>query len=91
MNRDEIIAIVSTVIAEHMVDAKQELSEHVERAVAAKPLPPFVPPPVWTEGRHGATPRASRGGTTPGCQCWSAWPGSTCAGKASAPWRCAPC
>jgi hypothetical protein len=54
VTRDEILAIVSTVIADELVGVKVELSAHVERAVAAKALPPFVPPPVWTEGRHGA-------------------------------------
>ena len=54
MTRDEILAIVSTVVADELVGVKAELASHVERAVAAKPLPPFVPPPVWTEGRHGA-------------------------------------
>jgi hypothetical protein len=54
VTRDEILAIVSTIVADELVGAKAELTSHVERAVAAKPLPPFVPPPVWTEGRHGA-------------------------------------
>jgi hypothetical protein len=54
VTRDEILAIVSTVVADELVGVKVELSAHVERAVAAKALPPFVPPPVWTEGRHGA-------------------------------------
>jgi hypothetical protein len=54
MTREEILAIVSTVVAEELVGVKAELTTHIERAVAAKPLPPFVPPPVWTEGRHGA-------------------------------------
>src|SRR5262249_29854740 len=52
--RDQILAIVSTVVAEELVSVKAELMSHVDRAVAAKPLPPFVPPPIWTEGRHGA-------------------------------------
>jgi hypothetical protein len=54
MTREEILTIVSTVVAEELVGAKAELTTHVDREVAAKPLPPFVPPPVWTEGRHGA-------------------------------------
>jgi hypothetical protein len=54
MTRDEILIIVSTVVAEELVGVKAELTSHVDRAVAAKPVPPFVPPPVWTEGRHGA-------------------------------------
>jgi hypothetical protein len=54
VTRDEILAIVSTVVADELVGVKAELTCHVERTVAAKPLPPFMPPPVWTEGRHGA-------------------------------------
>lgn len=54
MTRDEILAVVSTVVADELVGIKAELNAQVERAVAAKALPPFVPPPVWTEGRHGA-------------------------------------
>jgi hypothetical protein len=54
MTRDQILAIVSTIVAEELAGVKAELMGYVERAVAAKPLPPFVPPPVWTEGRHGA-------------------------------------
>ena len=54
MTRDQILAIVSTVVTEELISVKAELMGHVDRAVAAKPLPPFVPPPVWTEGRHGA-------------------------------------
>jgi hypothetical protein len=63
MTRDQILAIVSTVVAEELVGLKAELMGHVERAVATKPLPPFVPPPVWTEGRHcaGVTVRHRNG------------------------------
>ena len=43
-------------MAEELVAVKAELMGHVERAVAAKPLPPFVPPPVWTA--KGGTARA---------------------------------
>jgi hypothetical protein len=54
MTRDQILTMVSTVVAEELLAVKAELTGHVDRAVAAKPLPPFVPPPIWTEGRHGA-------------------------------------
>ena len=54
MTRDQILAIVSTVVAEELVGVKAELASNIDRVVATKPLPPFVPPPVWTEGRHGA-------------------------------------
>src|SRR5947208_12930194 len=54
MTREEIITLIATVVGEEVLGAKAELVGHVERAVAAKPLPPFVPPAAWTEGRHGA-------------------------------------
>jgi hypothetical protein len=54
MSRDEIDALVADVMAEHFARLRADLEAAIERAIAAKPLPPFVPPPVWTEGRHGA-------------------------------------
>jgi hypothetical protein len=54
MNRDEIDALVAEVMAEHFARLRADLEAAIERAIAAKPLPPFVPPPIWTEGRHGA-------------------------------------
>lgn len=54
MSRDEIDALVADVMAEHFARLRADLEATIERAIAAKPLPPFLPPPVWTEGKHGA-------------------------------------
>jgi hypothetical protein len=54
MNRDELDALVADVMAEHFARLRADLEAMIERAILAKPLPPFVPPPVWTEGKHGA-------------------------------------
>jgi hypothetical protein len=54
MKREEIDALVADVMAEHFARLRSDLEALIERAIAAKPLPPFVPPPVWTEGKHGA-------------------------------------
>jgi hypothetical protein len=54
MSRDEIDALVADVMAEHFARLRADLEAAIERAIAAKPLPPFMPPPVWTEGKHGA-------------------------------------
>jgi hypothetical protein len=54
MTREEIDALVADVMAEHFARLRDDLIAHIDRAIAAKPLPPFVPPPVWTEGKHGA-------------------------------------
>lgn len=54
MTREEADALVADVMAEHFARLRADLEALIERAIAAKPLPPFVPPPVWTEGKHGA-------------------------------------
>jgi hypothetical protein len=54
MTRDEIDALVADVMAEHFARLRADLEAMIERAIAAKPVPPFLPPPVWTEGKHGA-------------------------------------
>lgn len=54
MTREELDALVADVLAEHLARFHADMLAHIDRAIAAKPLPPFVPPPVWTEGRHGA-------------------------------------
>jgi len=54
MTRDDLDAFIADVLAEHLATFKAELQAHVERLIDSKPLPPFVPPPIWTEGRHGA-------------------------------------
>lgn len=48
--RADLDALVAELLGEHLVAFRAEL----ERMVAAKPLPPFVPPPVWVAGRHPA-------------------------------------
>ena len=54
MTRDEILSIVTEVLSGELSLLRDELETRVDRRVDAKPVPPFVPPPVWTAGRHGA-------------------------------------
>lgn len=54
MTREELDDLMAELMAEHFARLEADLTAKLDRAVAAKPLPPFVPPPVWTEGRHGA-------------------------------------
>jgi hypothetical protein len=54
MTREQVDAMVADVMAEHFARLREDLEALIERAVAAKPIPPFVPPPIWTEGKHGA-------------------------------------
>ena len=54
MTRDQILAIVTEVLAGEIALMRDELETRIDRRVDAKPVPPFVPPPVWTAGRHGA-------------------------------------
>ena len=54
MTPDEIRETVVEAMAEEFARLRADLESHVERLVAAKAIPPFLPPPVWTEGRHGA-------------------------------------
>jgi hypothetical protein len=54
MKPDELDDFIAETLAEHLAAFKLELEDRVDRAVAARPLPPFMPPPVWTEGKHGA-------------------------------------
>lgn len=54
MTREEADALIADLMAEHFARLSADLEARIDRAVAAKPLPPFVPPPVWSEGRHGA-------------------------------------
>lgn len=64
MNRDDLDAFLADVLAEHLAAIRADLFDHIERLMALKPLPPFVPPPAWTEGkRHSAgTSVRHRGG-----------------------------
>lgn len=54
MNREEADALIADLMAEHFARLAAELEARIERAIAAKPLPPFVPPPVWAEGKRYA-------------------------------------
>lgn len=54
MNRDELDALIADLMVEHFATLRTALEGELERMVARKPVPPFVPPPIWTEGRHGA-------------------------------------
>lgn len=50
MKTDELESVLADLFAEHIA----QLRVDIERMIDAKALPPFVPPPVWTLGRHGA-------------------------------------
>jgi hypothetical protein len=52
MTREEADAMVADVMAEHFARLSADLEARIERLIAAKPVPPFTPPPIWTEGRH---------------------------------------
>jgi hypothetical protein len=54
MTREEIDALIADVMAEHFARLRDDLAAHIDRVISAKPIPPFMPPPVWTEGKHGA-------------------------------------
>jgi hypothetical protein len=54
MTRDEILTIVTQVVGDELSVLRDDLEARIDRLVAQKPIPPFVPPPIWTEGRHGA-------------------------------------
>jgi hypothetical protein len=54
MNRAEADALVADVMAEHFARLRDELVARIDRAIDEKAIPPFVPPLVWTRGRHGA-------------------------------------
>jgi hypothetical protein len=54
LDREAVDALVADVMAEHFERFRADLDARIERLIAAKPIPPFNPPPVWTEGRHGA-------------------------------------
>jgi len=52
LKRDgDLDLFLAELLAEHLGQFRVE----IERMVAAKPLPPFTPPPVWVAGRHGAS------------------------------------
>jgi len=54
MTTDEIMQVVGKVIADELAVLREDLEARIDRAIAAKAVPPFLPPPVWTVGRHGA-------------------------------------
>ena len=54
MTREETDALVADVMAEHFARLRDDLIAHISREIASKPVPPFMPPPIWTEGKHGA-------------------------------------
>lgn len=47
-------AETEAMLVELLGDHLEQFRADLERMVAAKPLPPFVPPPLWQPGRHGA-------------------------------------
>jgi len=50
MKPQDLDALVADILGEHLARFRDE----IERLIAAKPVPPFVPPAVWVEGRHAA-------------------------------------
>jgi hypothetical protein len=50
MNRADLDTLVADVLGEHL----ERFRSDIERMVAEKALPPFVPPPIWAAGRHAA-------------------------------------
>jgi hypothetical protein len=58
MDRVAVDNLVADIMVEHFKRLRavleEEIERQVERRVGAKPVPPFVPPPIWTVGRHGA-------------------------------------
>jgi hypothetical protein len=45
---------INTEVADILAEQLSDFRAEVVRLVADKPLPPFVPPPIWQPGRHGA-------------------------------------
>lgn len=56
MKRDDLDAFLTELLAEHLVAMRAALIEHIDKAVASKPVPPFVPPQPWAEGKRYYTP-----------------------------------
>lgn len=54
MKREDVDAMVADAMAEHFMRLRTDFEAHIDRRIAEKPLPPFVPPMPWTPGRHGA-------------------------------------
>jgi hypothetical protein len=50
MKPQDLDALVADILGEHLARFRDE----IERLIAAKPVPPFVPPAVWVDGRHAA-------------------------------------
>jgi hypothetical protein len=51
MNRDQILEVITHLLDDEVGD----LEARIDQAVARKPVPPFLPPPIWTAGRHPGT------------------------------------
>lgn len=54
MTREELDALVADSLAEEFDRLRGDLEARIDRGVAARPIPPFTPPPIWTEGAYGA-------------------------------------
>lgn len=54
MTREQLDDLMADVMAEHFARLEADLNARVASAVAAKPVPPFVPPPPWVAGNHSA-------------------------------------
>lgn len=54
MTRDDFEAMAAEVLADQFERMRASLQGFVERTVAGRALPPFVPPGPWTAGTHGA-------------------------------------
>jgi hypothetical protein len=51
MTRDQIIELITQVVGDELTLMRAD----VERLIAQKPLPPFLPPAPWAAGRHAAS------------------------------------
>jgi hypothetical protein len=54
MTPDEFESMAADVLADQFARLRADLESRVDRAVAGRALPPFVPPSPWLAGTHGA-------------------------------------
>jgi len=54
MTREEMDDLMADVMGDHFARLAADLELRLERAIASRPLPPFVPPAMWSEGKRYA-------------------------------------
>jgi hypothetical protein len=54
MTREQIEELIATLFSEHLARLKKLVEDNIVKAVAAKPLAPFVPPMQWIAARYSA-------------------------------------